>query len=113
MGYKYNNICFETQAEALQYVSDSCSVVLGGTTNASWVAYCKVNGSSINFLYGLLSTSGTNTSPFVYTPIFPACTFEASKVFSNADVVQLSWLVVGVWVVAWGIRKLIDIFKTQ
>lgn len=113
MGYKYLNQCFETKQEFLDYVAQGCFAQNGGSgALSSYMITCSSNSDNIT-IQPVLISNGTMPAPYTFTPQIISCTFQPPKIFSNADVVELSWLVVGVWVVAWGIRKITDSFKTS
>lgn len=117
MGYKYQDVCYETQADALQAVADKCGIqfIGGGSSTNSGAFWCKVSGSSIQMT---LVTPGSNT-PVSFNYLYPvtlgSCTYTAPSSstgkFTNQDVIDMSWLVVSVWVVAWGIRKMIEVIR--
>lgn len=112
MGYKYQNTCYETLAEATQAEADLCGLNIGGTTNASWVGFCEVSGTNIQFKYGAVGSSTFSTSTLPYTPLYATCNYDTStNTFTNADVISMAWLVVSVWVIAWGFKKMIEVLR--
>lgn len=112
MGFKYRDTCYDTLAEAIQSEADQCGLTINNSSGYYWVGYCEVNGSNIQFLHNNTASSTFYTSALTYTPSYPSCTANSGgSTFSNADIIELSWLVVSVWVVAWGFRKMIEVFK--
>ncbi len=111
MGSKYRDTCYETSTDALQVMADYCGVSIGGSsTNATFAAYCKPNGTALTIHTGTLNNPNDVTAAFSITPTFPTCTYTPpnNSTITPEDAVQTAWLVIGVWVVAWGIRKIID-----
>lgn len=115
MGFKYKDTCYDQQADALQAVVDDCGVkitpISSTSASASW---CKASGLNIQFYY--VDKGGASPNAFTYAlPVtFPSCTYtppSSTAKFSNQDVIDMSWLVVSVWVVAWGIRKMIEVIR--
>ena len=93
-------------------LSQTCTAPSGAAGLSSYFTVCTANADNITVqAYSL--TNGTPQTAFIITPQLIACTYQAPKVFSNADVVELSWLVVGVWVAAWGIRKLSEMLDKR
>ncbi len=116
MGYKFKDTCYETQADAMQTVADSCgpSIFSTGSTTNSSAYFCKVNGSNIQFYFVSAGNSAPTKWVYELPMSFPSCTYSApsgTNKFTNQDVIDMSWLVVSVWVVAWGIRKMIEVIR--
>ena len=113
MGFKYKNVCYETNTQFLEAFSQDCGVVVGGTTTASYYSLCKVNGSTVEIhAFSYSNNAEINPTPLhTITPQSSSCDYSTSGTFSNADSTELSWLAVSVWVVAWGCRKMIEVLK--
>lgn len=111
MGYKLHDQCYETLFDFHVAFAQECSKIGGQGTSA--IFYTCVATPDYVTIQGYSAVNGSAYTPFNHNPQQISCTYQAPKSFTNADVVDLSWLVVGVWVVAWGIRKLIDTFKTS
>ncbi|QOJ23595.1 MAG: hypothetical protein HRU78_07990 [Gammaproteobacteria bacterium] len=113
MGYRFQNQCYETKQEFLDALAQNCYVSASGSGGlGSFFTTCTSNSDNIT-VQSYTLTNGTAQTPWTLTPQLIACTYQAPKVFSNADVVELSWLVVGVWVAAWGIRKLSEMMDKR
>lgn len=89
-------------------LSQTCTAPSGAAGLSSYFTVCTANADNITVqAYSL--TNGTPQTAFTITPQLIICDF--SPPYTNADVIQVSWLVVGVWVVAWGIKKMAEAIK--
>ncbi len=89
-------------------LSQTCTAPSGAAGLSSYFTVCTANADNITVqAYSL--TNGTPQTAFTITPQLINCDF--SPPYTNADVIQVSWLVVGVWVVAWGIKKMSEVLK--
>lgn len=93
--------CFNTTAEADNMYASYCGIT---STDASYIIYCYPNEfGGINFVRENLSTGATIVQSSILT--YPNCEVQVG------NTTELAWLVVGVWVVAWGFRKMIEVLK--
>jgi hypothetical protein len=108
MGYLLKEKCYETKQEFINAVAQNC--LSGGSGSGALSTYfttCTANTDNVTVQAYLLS-NGTAQIAWTYTPQLISC--DAQPI-TNADVVQLSWLVVSVWVVAWGIKKMMEVLR--
>ncbi len=115
MGYKLKNVCYETQAQFLEAFAQDCPITVSTPSTASgFYSFCSVNGTNIE-VKAFNWSSNQEIIPAVdhiFTPQSSSCDYSAStNTFTNADIIELSWLVVGVWVAAWGFKKMIEVLK--
>jgi hypothetical protein len=108
MGYRFQDQCYETKQEFLNALAQSCYKAGGSGGLTSYYVTCTSNVDTIT-VQGYSLNAGTAQTAWSYTPQTVACDF--SPPYTNADVIQVSWLVVGVWVVAWGIKKMAEVLK--
>ncbi len=108
MGYRFQDQCYETKQDFINALSQTCTAPSGAAGLSSYFTVCTANADNITVQsYSL--TNGTANTAFTITPQLITCDF--SPPYTNADVIQVSWLVVGVWVVAWGIKKMAEVLK--
>ena len=89
-------------------LSQTCTAPSGAAGLSSYFTVCTANTDNITVqAYAL--TNGTPQTAFTITPQLITCDF--SPPYTNSDVIQVSWLVVSVWVVAWGIKKMAEVIK--
>lgn len=108
MGYRFQNQCYETKQDFLNALSQTCTAPSGAAGLSSYFTVCTANADNIT-VQAYTLTNGTAQTAFTITPQLITCDF--SPPYTNADVIQVSWLVVGVWVVAWGIKKMSGVLK--
>ncbi len=111
MGYEFKGVCYETLYKFHIQFAQECYKASGSGLSAQFLS-CTATPDYVT-LQTLTLANGTWSTPVNYNPQQIACTYQPPKVFSNADVVELSWLVVGVWVAAWGIRKLSEMMDKR
>lgn len=116
MGFKYKGICYETQQEFHQtFAQDACAVQIMGSTAVSHYVYCTADATNVyleSFIYtNNLEQSVANTHAF--KPQVIPCTYTPPLIFSSADMIQLAWLIIGVWVVAWALKKSADAIRNK
>ncbi|MDP3662073.1 MAG: hypothetical protein U1D41_10160 [Nitrosomonas sp.] len=108
MGYRFQNQCYETKQDFMNALSQTCTAPSGAAGLSSYFTVCTANTDDLTIqAYSL--TNGTPQTPFTITPQLIACDYTPP--FTNSDIIEISWLVVGVWVVAWGIKKMIEAIK--
>lgn len=112
MGYKFHGQCYETLYDFHVAFAQECFKVAGSGLATNMLS-CTADSGGYVVMQSYNIDQGTSGTPWNYTPQQISCTYEPPKVFSNADVVELSWLVVGVWVIAWGIKKLSEVMKLR
>lgn len=89
-------------------LSQTCTAPSGAAGLSSYFTVCTANADNITVqAYSL--TNGTAQTAFDITPQLINCDF--STPYTNSDVIEVSWLVVGVWIAAWGIKKMIEVIK--
>lgn len=110
MPYIYNNYCYPTLADAAtaessgppQAVNSGIALSLPYTPSTATSVY-------LNFRYKSFTSTTVNDSAMLQT--YTSCTDVGPMVnqsgLSLTEVASVSWLVIGVWVVAWGIKQLI------
>lgn len=92
MSFQYKNKCYATALELHSAVAADCPIVSGNMSGVT----CTPTASDVTVSAWL---SGTNTVQTI-TPVQIPCAIPDLQPVS-----ELAWLVVSVWVVAWGIRK--------
>lgn len=108
MGYRFQDQCYETKQDFINILSQTCTAPSGSAGLSSYFTVCTANADNITVqAYSL--TNGTAQTAFTITPQLISCDF--SPPYTNSDVIQVAWLVVSVWVVAWGIRKMAEAFQ--
>ncbi|SFF12697.1 hypothetical protein [Nitrosomonas sp. Nm166] len=103
MGYRYKNLCLDTVEQLHEVIAADCPVI---TIDGSSSIKCTPTATEILLTVEAIPTTGT-TNQQTYIPEQIAC--DTAPVI--ADVIELSWLVVGVWVAAWTAKKLSDVLK--
>lgn len=115
MGYKYKAECLETLQEFYDRYAEDCSnqVAVGSSLT---ITKCISTSTGVDvWAYkidtGALVQSNSANIPHI-TPQTFSCNYTSpsSTTITTADIVETSWLIVGVWVVAWAVRKMIDAF---
>lgn len=115
MGYKYQNICLETIDDYYLAFAQECTgnFVTSGSTVGNVTKCTPVTGGVNIRLYSLSTGNPTGVDTFL-TPPSISCTYSSSPgSLPIEDIVALSWLVAGVWVVAWGVKKIIQVIKQR
>jgi hypothetical protein len=112
MGYKFQDKCYETKFDMHFAFANECQAS-GSAALGSLYLSCTADPAGHVIMQSYTVSNGNPGTAWNYYPQEVTCTYEPPKVFSNADVVELSWLVVGVWVTAWGIKKLIETLKLR
>ena len=116
MGYKFNGQCLETVDDFYQAFALNCTgqIVTGAGGSVGYVSKCTPGVTGVTVRQVDLSTGsavGTNT---LLQPPLISCTYSSSPgSLPIEDIVALSWLVAGVWVVAWGVKKIIQVIKQR
>lgn len=108
MGYLYKSKCLDTVLELHQHYAQDCNDAFTNLTQ--YYTVCTADSSAVTAnTYSLKDNLQYNTVPvLIYPPQYSCDT--APKI---AEVAELSWLVVGVWVAAWGIKKLIEVVRMR
>lgn len=115
MGYKFNGQCLETVDDLYNEFALSCTGnFTNGGTAVGYVSKCTPVVGGVNVrLYSLSTGAAVGVETVVQPPLI-SCTYSSSPgSLPIEDIVALSWLVAGVWVVAWGIRKIADALSTK
>lgn len=116
MGYAYKGTCLETLPEMLQRYAQDCTgqsfnAMTGTATSVPLTSFCTASATNVSIqMYDLKNFANYGSAITVNPPQY-TCTFNAASSITNADAVQTAWLVIGVWVVAWGVRKMIDALR--
>ena len=103
MGYRYKNLCLDTVDELHQSIAADCPVITG---NGGSSLKCTPTATDILLTVDQIPTTGI-TNQQTYVPEQIAC----DSVPSIAEVSELAWLVVAVWVAAWGYKKMADALR--
>jgi|GEM_PF-6135248 len=96
MGNYYQGKCFPTSLDLHQEIASNCPTV---SPDGVYLIQCTPSETKI-----VLSRTDTNTLITTTTDYIPnqiACDPEVPM----NDAIDAAWLIVGVWIVAWGIRK--------
>lgn len=102
MGYRYKNYCLDTVSELHDVISSDCPSV---TSDGAHILICTPSSNDITVSLTEIATGTTTTR--AYTPELIACDTAPAI----AEIVELSWLVIGVWVVAWTFKKMADAIR--
>ena len=108
MGYRFQDQCYETKQDFMNALSQTCTAPSGAAGLSSYFTVCTANADNIT-VQAFQLTNGTAQTAFTITPRLITCDF--SPPYTYSDVIQVSWLVVSVWVVAWGIKKMAEVIK--
>lgn len=100
MGYKFQNICYETKQDFLDALSQTCTAPSGAAGLSSYFTVCTSNADTITIQPYSLS-NGTALTPFNITPQLISCSSDFS------DAVSLGWQLALLLAVAFGIRVII------
>lgn len=103
MGYRYSNLCLDTVEQLHQVIAADCPVI---TSDGGSSIKCTPSGTDILITVDHIPTTGISNQQ-TYVPEQIICDTAPAI----ADVVELAWLVVAVWVAAWGIKKMTDALK--
>ncbi|MBA3754955.1 MAG: hypothetical protein H0X02_01415 [Nitrosomonas sp.] len=103
MGYRYKNLCLDTVEQLHQVIAADCPII---ASNGGSSIKCTPTTTEILITVDQIPTTGV-TNQQNYVPDLIAC----DSAPAIADVIELSWLVVSVWVAAWAIKKMIDALR--
>ena len=92
----------------MNVLSQTCTAPSGAAGLSSYFTVCTANADTIT-VQAYQLTSGSPMTPFNITPQLINC--DLSPPYTNSDIIEVSWLVVGVWVVAWGFKKMAEVIK--
>ncbi len=102
MGFLVQGKCHDTITLANQYFISHCGVQRSDT----YISYCEPptsQGEGVVFIRENLATGVRNIQHTAM--VYPPCTVDVNST------TELAWLVAGVWVVAWGFKKMIEVMK--
>ena len=102
MGFLVQDKCHDTIQKANNSFISNCGI----QTYDLYFYYCEpptTQGQGVVFIRENVSTGVRNIQHTAM--VYPSCEVEVS------NTTQLAWLVVGVWVIAWGFRKMIEVLK--
>lgn len=102
MGYRYKTQCLESVELLHDVIAADCPTV---SNDGMYALACVPSSTTISITRTPLDGSTGNT--IQVTPIQIYC----DNTSAINDITELSWLVVLVWVTAWGIKKMIDALK--
>lgn len=106
MGYKYQQYCFDTKQQMLDFVAQNC-MRQGGTGGlSSYVLTCSSNTDDIT-VQAYSVTNGAPQTAWTYTPQLITC--DTTNSFSDA--VSLSWQLALILVSGFAIRAIIQALK--
>ena len=103
MGYRHKNMCLDTAEQLYEVISADCPLI---TSDGSSSIKCTPSATDILITVDSIPPTGTLRQQ-TFVPELISC--ESAPAI--ADVIELSWLVVAVWVTAWGIKKMTDALK--
>ncbi|PTQ76465.1 hypothetical protein C8R26_11758 [Nitrosomonas oligotropha] len=103
MGYRHKNLCLDTVEQLNEVVSADCPLI---TSDGSSSIKCTPSATDILITIDSIPTTGILKQQ-TYVPELISC----DSAPAIADVIEVSWLVVAVWVTAWGIKKMADALK--
>jgi hypothetical protein len=110
MPFIYNNYCYPSLADAAAAESSGPPQAVNNGVSLS-LPYTPNNATSVylNFRYKSFTSTTVNDSAMVktYNTCAPIGPMVNQSGLSLVDVMTVSWLVVGVWVVAWGVKLFI------
>ena len=95
MSFLYKNKCFSTVLELNSAVAADCSVVSGNMIGVT----CTPTASDVSVSGWVAGVNYVST----VVPVQIPCVVPDLQPVS-----ELAWLVVGCWVLAWGLRKVIQ-----
>lgn len=103
MGYLVQGKCHDTVSLANSHFISYCGVTNSTDTN---VGYCEpptTQGPGVVFVR---ENVATGVRVVQHTAIvYPSCDVDVNST------TELAWLVAGVWVLAWGFKKMIEVMK--
>lgn len=100
MSYLYKSHCYDTTTELFSVVASDCPLYSDGEK----IIQCTPTQSGVDVSITDLSTSTTQS--YSITPVQIPCAPNLTSV------IDLSWQIVLVFIVAWGIRQLALMVKT-
>lgn len=104
MGYQQGRHCFDTIEQAANYAgAQMAGQVISSAHGEPWaISYEGYNGSELKF--GLHGQASARALQVPYQPV-------ACQMIEMDDAAEMSWLVVGAWAVAFGIRLAVNAIK--
>ena len=118
MGYQYKGQCLETLLEMQQRFAQDCSglplnAMTGTATTVPLISVCTATAGAVSIKAYDVKNNNLFGIATIVTPPEYSCTYSASasSTITNADAITTAWLVVSVWVVAWGVRKMMEVLR--
>lgn len=108
MGYRFKDQCFDTKQEFINAFAQSCGGTSGSGGLSSYFTICTANTDTVT-VQAYTLTNGTAQTPYAVTPQTINCDYVSP--LTTSDMIELSWLVVGVWVTAWGFKKMMEVIR--
>lgn len=108
MGYKFHNQCYDTLFDFHLAFAQECFKVSGAGLGAQMLS-CTADTGGYVVMQSYQLSNGTYGTPWNYTPQAVTCDYLPPPTMS--DSIELAWLIVGVWVVAWGFKKMMEAIK--
>lgn len=109
MPNQYRGYCYETQAEAVN-ADIGYGPIPGSAGIASPNSYVVVNSTTVNMTYKFKGYSTANEANYVHARVYPLCTtvgqLDNNSGISVTDALEVSWLVVSVWISAYLFKSL-------
>lgn len=106
MGFAANGICYPDQLQAMHALCASYPITTVSGTDVITVS-CQSFTSSVLTLR--LAVNSTSQNSFTVAPRIPVCDpdmlHEPWKL-TVSDAVDVSWLVVGAWAIAWAAKQM-------
>lgn len=102
MGYRYKSLCLDTVEQLHEVIAADCPIV---TSDGSHMLVCSPSLTEITM------TLDTIPSGTPFTQVYVPQQIPCDTAPAIAEVIELSWLVIGVWVAAWGFKKMSDALR--
>ncbi|MER0169620.1 MAG: hypothetical protein DU489_03235 [Nitrosomonas sp.] len=106
MGYKFQNYCFDTKQEFLDYFAQSCFKQGGSGGLSSYFLTCSSNTDDVT-IQAYAVSSGSPQTAFTYAPQLISC----DSANSFADAVSFGWQLAAILAVAFGVRVIIKVLN--
>ena len=102
MGYRYKTQCLDSLELLHDVIAADCPTI---STDGAYSLACVPSSTYISITRTPLEGSTSDT--LQVTPVQIYC----DKTGSINDIIEIAWLVVLVWVTAWGFKKMADTIR--
>ncbi len=102
MGYKLHDKCYETVFDFNVAFAQECAKI-GGQGSSAIFYTCTATPDYVT-IQGISAVNGSMYTPFNYVPQQIACDYAGNPIFTNPDIIEMSWMVVYVLAVAFAFR---------